>query len=295
MDAAGAIMLIGFSALLGFNQVVIKVVNEGLQPVFFAGLRSVGAAFCLWLWMSFRGRPPVLRGDLVWPGILSGFVFAAEFTLLFVALDLTTVTRTSVIFYSMPVWLAIGGHLLLEGERITRAKAAGLLVAFGGVAWAILDRGAGGGAGSLAGDLCALGAAIGWASIVLVVRGTGLSRLHPEMQMFWQVLVSAPLLLGAAVFFGPLLRDPAPIHFLGLGFQIVVVVAAGFVFWFWLLSIYPAAGVASFSFLSPIFGFAFGWLILGEEIGWGLGGALLLVAAGLVLINRPAAQVPQKV
>lgn len=295
MDAAGAIMLIGFSALLGFNQVVIKVVNEGLQPVFFAGLRSVGAAFCLWLWMSFRGRPPVLRGDLVWPGILSGFVFAAEFTLLFVALDLTTVTRTSVIFYSMPVWLAIGGHLLLEGERITRAKAAGLLVAFGGVAWAILDRGAGGGAGSLAGDLCALGAAIGWASIVLVVRGTGLSRLHPEMQMFWQVLVSAPLLLGAAVFFGPLLRDPAPIHFLGLGFQIVVVVAAGFVFWFWLLSIYPAAGVASFSFLSPIFGFAFGWLILGEEIGWSLGGALLLVAAGLVLINRPAAQVPQKV
>ena len=34
IDAFGAISLIGFSVLLGFNQVVIKVVNEGLQPVF---------------------------------------------------------------------------------------------------------------------------------------------------------------------------------------------------------------------------------------------------------------------
>ena len=190
-------------------------------------------------------------------------------------------------------------HLVLPGERITPNKAAGLALAFAGVAWAIIDRPSGGGQASLIGDLCALAAAINWAMIALVLRGTSLRDVHPEMQLFWQVAVSAPLLMGAAFFFGPFVRELEPIHLWGLGFQIVVVVSMGFVFWFWLLSIYPAAGVASFSFLAPIFGFLFGWLLLGEEIGWSLAGALALVAAGLILINRPPkappAQVPQKV
>ena len=71
-------------------------------------------------------------------------------------------------------------------------------------------------------------------------------------------------------------------------FQIVAIASGGFLFWFWLLKIYPASGVASFSFLSPIFGVAFGWLILGETIGLSLWAALGLVCAGLILINRPA-------
>ena len=56
IDTFGAVSLVLFSALLGFNQVVIKVVNEGLQPVFFAGLRSLGAVVCVGLWMGVRGQ-----------------------------------------------------------------------------------------------------------------------------------------------------------------------------------------------------------------------------------------------
>jgi drug/metabolite transporter (DMT)-like permease len=296
IDAFGAAALIGFSALLGFNQVVIKVVNEGLQPVFWAGLRSAGAVICLGTWMLLRGRPPRVVPGTAWAGMLIGTLFAAEFVLLFLALDLTTVTRTSVIFYSMPVWLALAGHALLPGERITPRKALGLALAFSGVAWAIVDRGGQGGAASLAGDLFALGAAVGWAGIALCARATPLSRVPPEMQLFWQVAVSAPLLLLVSPLFGPLVRDLAPIHLWGLAFQAVVIVSLGFVSWLWLLARYPAAGVASFSFLSPIFGVGCGWALLGEHVGPTVLGALALVAAGIVLINRPARrQVPQKV
>ena len=38
IDLFGAVALSSFSLLLAFNQVVIKVTNGGLQPVFFAGL-----------------------------------------------------------------------------------------------------------------------------------------------------------------------------------------------------------------------------------------------------------------
>ena len=299
IDAFGAGSLIAFALLLAFNQVVIKVVNEGLQPAFFAGLRSLGAAFVVWGWIRLRGRRlSVPDGTASW-GVLIGFIFAIEFIALFLALDLTTVTRTSVIFYSMPVWLTLAAHVLIPAERIHRAKGLGLALAFAGVAWAIIDRDAGAaGQASLTGDIAALIAAFGWAAVALIVRVSPLNRVRPEMQNFWQLAVSAPILLLAALFFGPFIRDLQVIHLWGLAFQIVVVAGAGFLFWIWLLSIYPASSVASFSFLSPIFGILLGWLLLGEQAGWSIFAAGGLVAAGILLINRPkpaAVQVPQKV
>lgn len=294
LDAFGIVSLIGFSALLGFNQVVIKVVNEGLQPVFFAGLRSLGATVCVGLWMWLRGIPLRPTAGTTGAGLAVGAIFSAEFLLLFLALDLTTVTRVSVIFYTMPVWMALGGHLLIPGQRLGAMKWAGLAVAFAGMSIAIVSRGRGGEA-SLAGDLCALGAALCWAGVGLMAKGSALRVEPPERQLLWQVAVSAPILLVAASGFGPFVRDLAPIHLWGLAFQIVVLVSAGFVFWFWLLSIYPAAQVAAFGFLAPIFGVFLGWALLGEPVGAAILAALGLVAFGLWLMNRPAAQVPQKV
>lgn len=287
MDLFGAVALTGFALLLAFNQVVIRVTNEGLQPVFFAALRSFGGMVCIAAWMMLR-RIPIRVAPGTFPaGLAIGVAFSAEFLCLFLALDYTTVTRTSVIFYTMPVWLALAAHLLLPGERITPRKAAGLVLAFGGVAWAIMNRGGPEGEASLLGDLFALGGALAWAAIALIARATRLREVRPEMQLLWQLAVSAPILMLAAVFFGPFLRDPGPIHWAGLGFQIVAIVSAGFLVWLWLLSIYPAAAVASFSFLSPIFGVFLGWLLLDEHVGPEIVVALGLVCTGLILINRP--------
>ncbi len=287
IDAFGALSLTSFAIFLAFNQILIKFVNHGLQPVFFAGLRSAIAVLCLWGWMRLNGRSTRLERCYLLPGMMAGTAFAAEFLCLFTALDLTTVTRTSILLYSMPVWLAVAAHFLLPGERITVLKALGLAAAFAGVAWAIADRSSGQGQASLLGDICALLAAWSWAAIALIARGTSMREVRPEMQLFWQVLVSAPILLLAAPLFGPLIRDLQPLHIAGLVFQAVAVVSAGFVFWLWLLSVYPAASVASFSFLTPIFGVALGWSILGEHVGMTTLGAALLVALGIILINRP--------
>ncbi|MFW5654817.1 MAG: DMT family transporter [Roseicyclus sp.] len=287
IDAFGAVSLVAFSLLLGFNQVVIKVTNDGLQPVFFAALRSVGGALVICAWIRWR-RIPLRLPRRTWPaGLLIGGAFAVEFVLLFLALDLTSVTRVSVIFYTMPIWLALGAHLLIPGERLTRPKSAGLALAFAGVAAAFLGHGAEAGEGALLGDVFALGAAMGWASIALIVRTTELKSVRPEVQLLWQLVVSAPILLVAAAFFGPALRAPEPIHWAGLLFQILAVVSAGFLFWFWLLTIYPAASVAAFAFLAPIFGVGLGWLLLDEAVGPGILVALVLVCLGLILVNRP--------
>jgi drug/metabolite transporter (DMT)-like permease len=288
MDAFGAASLTGFSLFLAFNQIVIKFVNQGLQPVFFAGLRSAIAVLCLMLWMWAKGQQVRLKRCHLVAGMMVGLAFSAEFICLFNALDLTTVTRTSIILYSMPVWLTIAAHFVLPDERMTVTKVAGLALAFSGVAWAILDRPIGQGQVSLLGDLLALLAAWGWAAVALVARGTNLREEPPEIQLLWQLLVSAPVLLLAATFFGPLIRDFQPVYLAGLMFQGVAVAAAGYMFWFWLLSIYPAALVASFSFLTPVFGVFMGWLVLDEHVGLPILGAAALVAIGIILINRPA-------
>lgn len=290
LDAFGAAALTGFALLLAFNQVVIAVGGDGWQPVFMAALRSLGAALVLWLWVriSTGSVASLAIPRAAWGAVVAlGVCFATEFTFLFTALDLTTVGRASVIFYAMPFWAALGGQIFL-GERITPLKLAGLLAAFAGMAWAILDGSAGeAGQATLIGDLCAVGASIMWAATLIVVKASRARDLPAMSQLFWQVTVSAPLLLLAAPFFGPLIRDLAPIHWWSLGFQAFVVASFGFVFWFWLLKLYPASTVASFSFLSPIFAVGLGALLLGEDVGPGLAGALALVTLGLILANRP--------
>jgi drug/metabolite transporter (DMT)-like permease len=287
LDLFGGSVLLGVTLLLAFNQVIVKLVNEGLQPVFFAGLRSALAVFFVWAWLAYKGRPPRLNRAAFGPGLLMGCVFAAEFLCLFMALDLTTVGRTSVIFYSMPVWFAIMAHYGL-GERLTPTRIAGLTLAFAGAAWAILS-GSQSGEGSLAGDIFALGGALGWAGTAYIARRPVMRAEGPEMQLFWMVLVSGPLLLLAAPFFGPLIRELQPQHIAWLVFQSSVVVAGGFITWLWLLSVYPAPTVASFSFLTPILAIALGALIFGETITWAILASAGLVAAGIILINRPTA------
>ena len=287
LDVFGGSVLLGVTLLLAFNQVIVKLVNAGLQPVFFAGLRSALAVVFVWLWLRYKGRPPRLSRASLPIGVLMGTVFAAEFLCLFIALDLTTVGRTSVLFYSMPVWFAIMAHYGL-GERLTPTRIAGLVLAFAGAAWAILS-GASSGEGSLVGDLFALGGALGWAGTAYIARRPVMRAEGPEMQLFWMVLVSGPLLLLAAPFFGPLIRELQPQHIAWLLFQASVVVAGGFITWLWLLSVYPAPTVASFSFLTPILAIALGALIFGETVTWAILAAAALVAAGIVLINRPTA------
>ncbi len=284
IDLAGATMLVVFALVLAFNQIVIKVANGGFQPVFQAGLRSAGAFGVLLLWMRWRGIRLQWGRGVVWAGLLSAVLFTVEFIALYWALDHTTVSRASIIFYSMPVHLSLAAHFLLPNERLSRTRMAGLLLAMGGVIWVLLDRR--GGAASLSGDLAALVAALGWAGIALTVRITPLATVRAETQLFWQLLVSAVLLLAVAPLFGDLTRDPEWIHVAGLGFQVIAIASFGYLAWFMLMKIYPASSVASFSFLSPVFAVLMGWGLLGEPIGPQVIGGLALVAVGLTLINR---------
>jgi len=287
IDKLGAVVLVSFSALLGLNQVLIKLVNAGLQPVFQAGLRSVCAFLPVLLFALITRKALSVRDGSLLPGILAGTLFAVEFTLLFIALDYTSVARASVLFYTMPIWVAVAAHFLIPGETLTLKRSTGLFLACLGVVAALAHNTNPVTGKAFIGDLLCLLASTLWAAIALLARRTKLSKSTPEMQLLYQLGVSAPILLILSLAFGDWFREPTPIIWAIFAFQVLVVVCVGFLSWFWVLSIYPAADMAVYSFLAPVFGVLLGWLLLGESIGWNVGLALLLVSIGIALVNAP--------
>ena len=286
IDAFGAVVLVAFSALLGLNQVLVKIVNAGFAPIFQAGLRSACAFLpVLIIALVLKRRLSITDGSF-WPGIITGTLFAAEFILLFQALDYTTVSRASIFFYTMPFWVALAAHFIIPGERLTGMKTAGLALAIAGVALALSRDDQPASDYALIGDLMCLLGALGWAGIALIARTTAMSKSAPEMQLLYQLAVSAPIMLALAFALGETVREPTMTHYWIFAFQVLVVVSIGFLTWFWILSIYPASDMASFSFLAPVFGVFFGWLVFDEPLTWTILGALLLVAVGIVLVNR---------
>jgi drug/metabolite transporter (DMT)-like permease len=286
IDATGAALLIGFSLLLAVNQILIKLVNAGMNPVFQAGLRSAAAILPVILFARLAGWKLTIRDGSLWPGVLAGLFFSFEFVLLFQALEWTSVSRTAILFYTMPVWVALAAHFFIPAERLTPRRIAGLLLAVAGVVVALAKDDHPASERAFVGDLMALLAATGWAAVGLTARLTALSRANPAMQLVYQLVVSAPVLLLLAAFAGEPFRDMTPALWGIFAFQAVGVVAAGFMLWFWVLSIYPASDMASFAFLTPVFGVALAALTLGEPLTENVVAALVLVGAGIWLVNR---------
>jgi drug/metabolite transporter (DMT)-like permease len=271
----------------GLNQVAIKVTNIGLQPVFQSGLRSLLGTLLVVLWCRLRRIPLNVNDGTLPAGVLAGLLFALEFTLIYVALDYTTVARGIVLVYFAPVVVAVGAHFLIPRERLTAIRIVGLVAAFAGVAVAFSDKLSLPNPRALLGDVLCILAAIVWGATTLVIKTTRLNRAPAEKVLVYQLAVSAPVMLALAPFFGPLIRQVDWLVGAAFLYQVVVVVAASYVAWFWLLARYPAAQLSTFTFLSPIIAVILGALLLSEPVTPRLVVALVLVAGGIFLVSRP--------
>ena len=120
-----------------------------------------------------------------------------------------------------------------------------------------------------------------------MIKTTRLVEAPAERLLFYQLAFSVPVLAVAAPLFGSVrIVEPAPVVLAALAFQIVVV-GITYLAWFWRIRICPAAPLASFTFLTPLFGVAAGALLLAEPVTPALALALALVAGGIYLVNRP--------
>jgi drug/metabolite transporter (DMT)-like permease len=286
LDARAFSLMLGLTALWGFQQVAIKLTAPDISLVMQAGLRSVIATALLLAWAQWRGTPLFGRDGTLGAGIAAGLLFGGEFIFIYGGLEHTAASRMVVFIYLAPVLTALGLHWLVPGEKLVRTQWAGVLVAFAGIALAFGD-GFAAARGSLLGDFFGLVAAVLWAATTVLIRATGLARISAAKTLFYQLVVSAPMLLAASLLMGEVgVVALAPLALASLAYQGVLVAFGSYLVWFWLLTRYLAARLSVFSFLTPLFGVLFGVLILREPLTPSFIGAALLVGAGIVLVNR---------
>jgi len=281
-------ILLGLALIWGANMAIVKIGLREFAPLFMAGLRSLVASACLYVWMKARGLVVFPSRRIVFHGMVIGLLFGAEFGFIYVGLGYTLASRTYILLYTAPFFVALEAHFFLKGDRLNPWKAAGLILSFAGVV-ALFMRDLGSfSISALPGDLMALAAGAMWGTTTVYVKRYLSHRTVPLQTLFYQVFFSAPLLLLMSI----IMEDPILTGFslatgLSLFYQCIIVAFLSFLVWFELIHRYPVSLLHAFSFFTPVFGvFLSGALILGEIISPGLLVALALVSLGMVLVNQ---------
>lgn len=153
---------------------------------------------------------------------------------------------------------------------------------------------------NLGGEISALGllliiaAAASWGVGNLFSKKLG--KVDRVALVVWGSLVAWPPLLLLSFFLEPNTWSFEAISHLSwitigaVGYIVYPVTLLGFATWGWLLSHYPAATVAPFTLLVPVFGFASSALVLGEPLyPWKILAAILIIAG--LFINLMGARI----
>jgi drug/metabolite transporter (DMT)-like permease len=287
LGTGAVLVMIGLCSIWGMGQIAIKIGNQGISPLWQAGLRSVGASLIILAWMALRGIPiRPIPGRWKWR-LLIGAAFASEFICLYIGIGLTTAAHATLLLYSAPFFVALGSHLLLN-DRLNRTRIIGLVLAFAGVGLALGGAGnRSAGEATLLGDALCLAAGLGWAGTTLILRASPLKSEPPERTLLDQLSVSAVILLAASVIAGePGIFAPSPMVWAAFAYQTVMVASISYLGWFVMVQRYSPASVSTFSFITPVFGVIFAVLTLGEAPTLSVLLALVLIAAGIRMVNK---------
>jgi drug/metabolite transporter (DMT)-like permease len=284
-----SLILAGLCFLWGGNLVSIKISNQGIPPLLAAVARSGVASLLIWAYARSKREGVFLPRKELKHAAAIGLLFGIEFILLYWGLVFTHASRGIIFFYTQPFWTAIGAHFLLTGDRLNSGKVAGLVLAFLGLLSVFWSRSGDLGPLYWLGDLMQVGGGLCWAATSIYVKRIISGRDYTHYQtLFSQLFFSIPVLGVAWLVFQR--SDPVALTRPVVGaflYQSVIIAFLSYLAWFWMIHRYSVSRLAAFTFLSPLFGVILSGLILKEPIPLLLWLGLLLVGAGIYLVNRP--------
>ena len=288
----GGLSAIGIGILWGGNITAIKVTLEGVRPMMMAGLTfTLGALFILF-WTAYSG----VR---IWPGrreirdhLTNALLFTVQIVLFYKRADLTSASRAVVLTNTNIFFVAFLAHFFIPGDRLTTRKTLGLLLAFFGVIYLFLDRTSLHTGTSLQGDLIVLTSAFLLGVRIIYLKHL-IQRIDPFKTVLWQMLIGAPIFFFLALLFEGTALDLHSARILGaLLYQGIVVAGFTFMVSTLLLKRYSPTSLSVFFFAVPIAGVILSHWILNEAFTQHIVASVLLVAAGIWMVNFRGAATP---
>ena len=273
------------SILFGLNAVTMKISLAGLGPFTNAGLRFSVAALSIGAWAIAVGTPLRVETKNRRKLVLLGFVFFCQLSFFYFGMVRTTATHGTLIANLLPFVVMVLAHFFIPGERIVPRKALGLLLGFTGILVLIADAAAVE-SGAFTGDLFILIAVLIWGGNAVYTKRV-IANYHPVQITFYPMLVSSILfLLSAFIWDEPMVKMINRKVAAGMLYQTFVTASFGMVAWNGMIRKYGATSLHSFVFIMPLSGVLFGVLLLGEPVTLRLVFSMIMVVAGLVIVNR---------
>jgi O-acetylserine/cysteine efflux transporter len=260
-------------AIWGVNFVVIKVGLKEIPPILLCALRFFLAAFPA---VFFIKRPAASWRMVVGFGLV---MFSLQFALLFSGMYAGTTAGLASLLLQVQVFFTVLLAVLFLAEKPSIWQIVGALVSFSGIGLVMANLG---GEISIYGLLLIVAAAASWGLGNLISKKLG--KVDMLALVVWGSLVAWPPLLALSFILEQnswSVETISHISWLTIGAISYIVYPStllGFAAWSWLLSHYPAATVAPFTLLVPVFGFTASTLVLDEPLShWKLSAAALVI------------------
>lgn len=276
------------TAIWGTNFVFIHIGLQELPPFTFATLRFVLVAFPLVL---FLPKPDIPWKYLVAFGVFIGF---GQFGFLFWAMQDNITPGLASLVVQTQVFFTIFLAVWLFSETIKRIQIIALIISFIGLAIIGFYTD---GQTTLLGLLMVLIAAFSWACGNLTVKKVG--KVNLVAFLAWSSIFSVPPLLLMALWIEgsdlilSSISQASSTAWAVVIWQTIGNTLIGYGLWNSLLHRYPAATIAPWALLVPVFGMSASTLFLDETLPWWKILAAALIMCGLI-INLLANRAPRK-
>lgn len=281
LSALGPIVL---CIIFGANAVAIKVSLWGIGTFTAAGIRFTLAAGVIGLWARLTGRSFSIPKKDVGALLVLCAIFTVQLSLFYLGISKTLASRGALVANTVPFFVLIFAHLFIPNDRIVPRKLLGMLLGLCGVAM-VLTGGGTLGSQVRTGDGIVFAATICWAANAVYTKNI-IHRFDPFQLVLYPMLCAAPLQL-----FQGWLWDDVMIHHVdgpvvaAMLYQSLICAAFGFLVWNHFMARYGASALHSFVFIMPVAGVCAGGWVLGEAITLKMVFAVVLVAAGIILVN----------
>ena len=279
------------ATLIGLNFSILKFALEHTTPLLLAGMRTVlGGTFLLGL-AHLRGeRLPIHREDYLNIFVVSFSITTVSSALLIVGVNRVPAGLSSLIASTVPLFTVVLVYLMLR-IRTSPLVMVGVVVGFIGTL--VLASPSFDGSTAALGVVSLVFSALAWAFGNTYMKLKDFSRVSPIMLVGVQLYMSAAVLIPTAL----LIEGTADTDWsLGLLWPVLYAAIPANAVTFTLMATIvrhaTATQASAVTYLIPMFGVFFGWLIRDEVLGFvEVIGAVLVIIGVYVVVTATARSV----
>lgn len=287
LSAGGATFLWGSSfpfIKLSYNMLEIQP-NEIGEQILFASYRFIIASILILFFIYIKDKVICFKKEnlkaLLGIGFFQTFL---QYILFYVGLSLSTGVQGAIIAGTASFFQILFAHFMYKDDLLNSRKVLGLLIGFTGVIFVNITKGSFNfnfGLGEILLLIAMMSSAFG-----NILARNGTAKINVANLTAFQMLLGSFGLLFIGIFTAGIF----PFTFTTITFVIMIylslISAVGFILWNYLMKFNKVGDVSIFLFLIPVFGVILSSLFLNEIIHFFVIVGLVLVATGILVVNK---------